>query len=322
MRLPGGQGGQAILKKAMEWFVLLQSETCGDRDRVRFSAWMDHSESHRLAYAEAERLWAELGGLKEALPPIPRGARSAGPQRRAPVRAASVLLLGALAGGLWWQDARAPRASYVTGIGERIAVDLADGSHVELNAASRLSIRISWLRREVDLQEGEALFDVTHQAWRPFTVAAGGLRIRDVGTRFDVRKRAEGTAVTVLEGEVELRDGAGRAPIRLSAGYRSALDAAGRVGSPSMASPGSATAWTDGRLVFARTPLGEVAAELARHHPVRFTFADPALAGETLSGTFDAGDLQPFLAAVGKILPVKAERRGEEIVLYRAHKAR
>ncbi|QSA98641.1 FecR domain-containing protein [Methylococcus sp. EFPC2] len=303
----------------MEWFVLLQSETCDDGDRARFWAWLDDSESHRLAYAEAERLWGELGGLKDARPQALHAARSAGPQRRASAGAATaLLLLVSLTVGLWWQDRHAPTVPYVTGIGERIGVELADGSHIEVNAASRLTARISWLRREIDLQDGEALFDVRHRAWRPFTVSAGHINIRDIGTRFNVRRRQDGTTVTVLEGEVELNDGRGWEGNRLSAGFRRRLDAQGKLGAPEAANHELAAAWTQGRLVFERTPLGEVAAELARHHPVRFSFAEPALARETLSGTFDAGDLHPFLRAVEKILPVRTERKGDEIFLDRA----
>ena len=37
----------------------------------------------------------------------------------------------------------------------------------------------------------------------------------------------------------------------------------------------------------------------------QFTFADPKLAQETLSGTFNSGDLDPFLLALEQILPVQ-----------------
>ena len=67
------------------------------------------------------------------------------------------------------------------------------------------------------------------------------------------------------------------------------------------------TAWVNGQLVFKRTPLREVMAELERYHPVQFTFADPKLAQETLSGTFNSDDIDPFLHALETILPVQAQ---------------
>jgi len=56
----------------------------------------------------------------------------------------------------------------------------------------------------------------------------------------------------------------------------------------------SAYCWVNGQLVFRRTSLREVAAELERYHPVQFTFADPKLAQETLSGTFNSDDMIRF----------------------------
>jgi transmembrane sensor len=61
----------------------------------------------------------------------------------------------------------------------------------------------------------------------------------------------------------------------------------------------------------------EVIAELGRHHRLRFEFADPGLERETLSGTFDASDLNPFLTALEKILPLKVKRKEGIVVLDR-----
>jgi len=76
-------------------------------------------------------------------------------------------------------------------------------------------------------------------------------------------------------------------------------------------------AWVNGQLIFKRTPLREVTAELERYHPVQFTFADPRLAQETLSGTFNSDDINPFLHALETILPIQAKRNGQQIQLRR-----
>ncbi|MGH8475053.1 MAG: FecR family protein [Methylococcales bacterium] len=314
-------GRDRILKKAMQWFVRLQDEGCDQSERSRFQDWLAKSEAHRVAYAEAEKLWSNLDGIKGARVPGLDAARKsrAEARTRSPIVTA-VLLAFTLCGGLWWQDRQAPTAVYSTGIGERRRIDLADGSRIDLNAVTLLSVHLSWIRREVDLRDGEALFDVVHRGLRPFTVLAGDLRIRDAGTRFNVRKRPEGVSVSVLEGEVELNDGRGWNWDRLTAGFRRGLDARGKLSAAQSVREDQAIAWTNGRLIFERTPLREVAAELGRHHPVRFVFAEPGLARETLSGAFDAGDLNPFLNAVEKILPVSVNRKEGIIVLDRKRK--
>ncbi|MGH8550317.1 MAG: FecR family protein [Methylococcales bacterium] len=283
-----------VLRKAMEWFVRLQDEGCDPTERTCFQDWLAKSEAHRLAYAEAEKLWSNLDGIKGTRVPGLDAARTARAEARTRSRmVTAVLLVSTLCGGVWWQDRQAPTDVYSTGIGERRRIDLADGSRIDLNAATVLSARMSWIRREVDLQEGEALFDVVHQGLRPFAV---------------------------LEGEVELNDGQGWKWDRLTAGFRRGLDARGKLSAAESMREDQAIAWTNGRLIFERTPLREVVAELGRHHPIRFVFAEPDLALETLSGAFDAGDLNPFLNALEKILPVSVKRKEGIIVLDRKRK--
>ncbi len=54
---------------------------------------------------------------------------------------------------------------------------------------------------------GEALFTVVHEANRPFEVVAGGERIRDLGTRFNVYAEPGRVVVAVLEGQVDVTTG-------------------------------------------------------------------------------------------------------------------
>src|SRR3546814_10056817 len=57
----------------------------------------------------------------------------------------------------------------------------------------------------ITLEEGEAWFQVAHDAHRPFVVDVGSVRIRAVGTAFSVRRNPEGVDVMVTEGVVETR---------------------------------------------------------------------------------------------------------------------
>jgi transmembrane sensor len=308
-----------ILKQAMEWFVSLQSENCSNEDRTRFSAWLAQSEKHRAAYAEAEQVWASMDSLRKIPVPGLDEARRARPQPSAlPTLLLSVLLTAVLTAG-WWYEFRVETTRYATAMGERRSVTLADGSRIDLNTSTRIAVHWSRWSRKVELESGEALFSVTHDAHHPFVVESGDLSIRDVGTRFDVRKWPEQVTIAVLEGEVELEDARHAKTQRLKAGERNCYRESTGLGYRQRADAEQIEAWTHGRLVFRHAPLAEVAAELERYHPVRFVIADPALGRETLSGAFDADDLAPFLNAVEKILPVRAERSsGDTIVLERS----
>lgn len=309
---------QRHLKQATTWFVALQSAQVSPEQRRQFERWLAASPAHRQAFSEVEQVWGNLDALKSGDLPELEQARAARPPRWRHGRPLlSGLLLAAVLGSAW-QEFSAPTATYRTGIGERREIALADGSRLQLNTATRLRVRISRLRREIDLEQGEAVFDVAHERWRPFRVHAGKLHISDIGTLFNVRHLdAGGTSVSVLAGEVEVRVGRSWLGEILSAGFGRRLDADGRWHGPEKVDAEPVLAWTRGQLVFDHTPLADVAKELERYHNLHFVLADASLGQQTLSGRFDAGDLQPFLQALQSMLPVRVQRGKDTIVLHK-----
>lgn len=303
-------------QQAVAWFIALQSENCDQAQRDRFQIWLNRHPSHVLAYEEAERLWSDLDSLKSADIPQLVAARSAKAQAVS-VKALSIafFLIAVFAG--WWLDYRIEPQLYATEVGQRMPLTLADGSSVQLNARSRISVRISWCRRQIQLLEGEALFNVAHEALRPFIVQAKGLRVRDIGTRFLLHQRSDIVRVSVLEGEVALKTEHAWLEQALLAGQSRDMDRFGHLQAIKYPNADAETAWTEGRLVFEKTPLTEVMAALELHHPVRFVLSDASLGQQTLSGSFEIGDLQPFLRAVQVMLPVKIERKKNTIIFSR-----
>ena len=95
--------------------------------------------------------------------------------------------------GIFWIQHLVGWTDYGTATSEQRTFVLADGSVIELNTQSRVSVRLTAKAREVRLIEGEALFRVHHDAARPFRVYAGSATIEDVGTQFNVRNRPDGT---------------------------------------------------------------------------------------------------------------------------------
>ncbi|MDD1628620.1 MAG: FecR family protein [Methylococcaceae bacterium] len=320
INLSSSQYSAQQLKQAVEWFVQLQSEQCSLKEQERFDRWMAKNVKHRDAYAEAEKIWANMDDLKFIPIPGLDKARLAKPLKASTAQLASwafFLVTTALLGGTSWLEYSAETINYTTQMGEHRRVELADNSHIDLNTDTRVSVRISFFQRNVVLTQGEALFEVSHNRLHPFTVQVGDLAVRDVGTRFNVRKQAKGAIISVLEGEVELNNGRSVINEPLVAGNQRSYTETTGLGQLETVEADQLTAWVNGQLVFRRTSLREVAAELERYHPVQFTFADPKLAQETLSGTFNSDDIDPFLHALETILPVQAKRNGQQIQLRR-----
>src|SRR5262249_12911233 len=86
--------------------------------------------------------------------------------------------------------------------GEQVEKRLEDGSVIRLNTDTALRVVLAPDTRLVYLDRGQAVFEVVHDASRPFHVIAGSADITDVGTKFDVYIQGDSTRVTVLEGQV------------------------------------------------------------------------------------------------------------------------
>ncbi|TLY77621.1 MAG: hypothetical protein E6K49_07500 [Gammaproteobacteria bacterium] len=164
--------------------------------------------------------------------------------------AALVVSVGLLG---WLGAARIGWRAYQTDAGRREQIALPDGSSIQLNADSRLRVRVTTLRRDVELTRGEALFNVAIDRLRPFHVNAGDTVVRAGGTAFSVRvhddRRVE---VLVAEGSVTVGT-----PDRMPSGpavsaRESAIVEAGAVSIKRLppASVCRKLAWTGGRIVF------------------------------------------------------------------------
>ena len=97
--------------------------------------------------------------------------------------------------------------------GEVKTYRLPDSSLVTLNGGSSISYPevFSENAREIKLTDGEAYFDVKHDAVHPFIVDAGRTRTQVLGTLFSVRayRSLADVRVTVASGKVGVRNGKG-----------------------------------------------------------------------------------------------------------------
>ena len=310
---------RAELKIALQWFIALESDSCTQQQRDEFEIWLKQHPQNPIHYQEAQQLWSRLDEVKtKAIADhnsAPNNRRHK--QRSKSTTALSALLLAGL--GLAWQDYQSSTDYIATGIGEQKQITLADQSIITLNANTRISTHISWLRRQVDLLEGEAQFQVSHQNFRPFTVNTGPLNIKDIGTIFTIRNRPESRSVVVMEGEVAIHQPGHWFGTALKAGFARRFTQSGELLAIETADPHKANAWLTGKLVFNHTPLAEVSAELERHHPIHFVFLDKNLAQQTITGNFDSRDLNSFLQAISQIYPINIQHKKQQIELSRAH---
>src|SRR5262245_503298 len=204
---------------------------------------------------------------------------------------------------------------YSTAMGKRDSVRLADGSRVILGPESRLTVPADFGRstRAVSL-DGDAYFDVQHDATKPFSVRVANALVEDVGTTFTVETDpGDTTTVSVMSGVVRLRPAAEPSAngATLSAGDRGTLTSNGRVHAQQHVVVAADSAWTTGKLVFRDASLVRVAGELRRWYGLRLGIADSSLVRRTVNTTFMADEpVDSVLNVLSLMLGAHIERVG------------
>jgi transmembrane sensor len=335
----------AIADQASEWFVENRGGPLDREARARFMAWLKASPVHVGEYLAIAGLARDLNTAANTtqipLEPLLERARAQtddvvtlDPSVRghAPVTtrvrvsrvwlgaAAAALALVAVA-ALWWtRDGERfgwPN-TYRTAHGEQSKWVLPDGSVLHLNTDSQVTVHYSRRERRVDLDRGEALFQVTHEGARGFRVAAGEAQILDVGTQFDVYRRPAAVLVTVVEGTVAVYTGPPPlmpAALRVGAGFQ--VEVRGQVGVPRAVDARAAVGWLKRQISFENEPLGEVAEEFNRYGRIAIEIDNPELRSLPITGVFDAYDTDSFLAFLETLDDVVVQKTQTRIRILR-----
>lgn len=92
-------------------------------------------------------------------------------------------------------------------LGSKSRITLPDGTKVWLNSGSRLTYQNGFGKKSRTLTlDGEGCFDVTKNKELPFEVYSGDVKIRVLGTKFNMKSYSEdeSTRVTLLEGSLNV----------------------------------------------------------------------------------------------------------------------
>lgn len=295
--------------EAAAWHARLGVTPVSSETIEQFFAWRQ-DPSHAEAYNRVQKAWTDTGKLA-ADPELQRALDAAinrrgrvGPvgPHRALMGFAAVGASLVLAIAVWsWMDRQ---TTFATAIGEQRVLQLADGSSVRLDTDSRIRVRFEAGKRLIDLDRGQALFEVAHDATRPFIVAAGGTEVTAVGTVFDVRRDGANVRVTLVSGIVDVAPAAGDgAGTRMTAGHQARITSRGLATQAVDAE--TATSWTEGRIIFRDTPLRAAVAEVNRYLTQKVELAADARADVPVSGVFRAGDRDAFVSTAAEVLDLE-----------------
>lgn len=336
-----------IDEAAGNWLARRDSGEWTEADQRRFDQWLNESPLNRVAYLRIEHIWERAQRLQalgagipaSEVPPPGRWVLSpffdkarrtapvsgfsglfetadAGTGRKVRALAAGILLAAAL-GTAWYSWPSG--SSYRTPIGGLASVPMSDGSKVTLNTDSAIRVAVTEKERRVELQQGEAFFEVAKDPKRLFVVRAGNKRVIAVGTKFSVRREAEDIQVIVTEGrvrvETEGKRQSGSAESLVAGTVAHASDAGVLLQKKQLTEAEESLSWREGVLIFHELTLADAVAEFNRYNARKIVIEDPRVAALRVAGNFRANNVDAFVRLLERGYPLRVEARDDQILL-------
>jgi transmembrane sensor len=311
---------QHIHEQAAKWFMRMRDAAPDAPDRSIFERWLLQNQAHANAYAAVAQTWDDFDSPKqlESLADAMLRKKLAQDAKRKKIsahlaKAAAVTMFGfiALFGYHSWQAQPVMQMAQNSAVGQIISQELSDGSKLTLDANSQVEVTYYRDKRLVKLMRGQAVFEVTKDAARPFVVDSETALITVLGTRFLVNRIDNRVRVAVDHGRVQVQavDAKGNAihpPIIITNGQMAEVTAslqANRIAHPAA----DAFAFTQGKLVFEEATLSEVAETLSRYRvkPVVADAASQPRDLQRITAVLKITEGEQFIHALPKIAAVK-----------------
>ena len=310
-----------IVDQAIRWH-LRQPEMTSAEWRA-FTLWLEEP-AHAAAFDSVvlDQGLLDMPAREQVAPIAPAvGAEAAAPRARKPwwIGIGGGLVAACLLAAVTVHMTGRPDYYIITTRpGVHQSVTLQDGTWIEINGGTTLKLDHKD-SRFAGLESGEAVFHVRHDAHNPFTLHSGDIRIRDLGTVFNVARDGFRVDLQVAEGSVLFQPD--REALTLKAGSALVFFEDRKQEVISRVDPGVVGAWRTGRLSFSATPLAEVVRVLERQSGIHLV-VDPALASRPFTGMVHltgsaAVDVVHFATLVG----ARASRNGDHWILEPAEHA-
>ncbi|MDT9600843.1 FecR family protein [Sphingosinicella rhizophila] len=322
-----------IDRKASEWLARRDGDRWSNAAQADLDQWLAESTLHRVSYLRLQKAWQRMNRLSALQVPStdaePLDEERADQARRRrwarwSLAAGIAATMGLTATLVHDSDgvvvpAQVEPAVYATAIGGQEIVPLSDGTRVELNTDTRIRAQLAANERRVWLDQGEAYFEVAHDAARPFVVDAGARRVTVLGTKFSVRRDGDSVEVAVIEGRVRVEAPAGEGEAKIVTGgdmvIAKPVERNLLVVRQNLGAVEKELSWREGVLNFDSTSLADVVAEFNRYNRRKMVIADPATAAIRIEGMFNATDGEAFARMLREAFGLEVDMRKEKIII-------
>lgn len=225
--------------------------------------------NHRIGKARRRSVWLKIG-----------------------TAAASVVLLLGITNYVSYQQGYKRQNSQIvqqtTPLGMQSSITLPDGTKVFLNAGTTLTYPTAFVSKNRMVEvEGEAFFDVVHDAKHPFIVKTRDLNIQVLGTKFNVKtyRKENNVEVTLEEGRVNVGI-EGQRYRQMKPGQQVVFSKETQSFSQKQVKLNHYISWKEGKFYFESMTFESIAKQLERRFNVQIHISSAELKKTIFTGDF------------------------------------
>lgn len=209
--------------------------------------------------------------------------------------------------------------TFSTPKGSSYQILLPDGTKVWLNTATSIRFPVAFTgeERHVSLLRGEAYFEVTHNASKPFSVEVNGSTIQVLGTHFNVSAYADEnrTTTTLVEGSVNVSKNG--KTVLLKPNQQAVVDELTGAIRQSDADVRSVMAWKNGYFRFDDESIEGIIDKISRWYDIDAVEYEGEF-NERFTGTFQRSkNIAQLFSYLEKLAPIRFEIKERRVVIMK-----
>jgi transmembrane sensor len=337
---------QVIIEQATNWVVLIDDSVLTQQQRKELANWLLKSPVHVEEFLQVSAIFDAIGevaicekvSIQELLNISQKNVVELEPnyiEINHPKRSvnkfwpaiAAILLVSIINIYIAWDFTDTSSVKYTTVVGEQRSVSLVDGTTVFLNTKTDISVNYTNRFRNIELNEGEAVFKVAHNPLQPFRVWVGDIMFQALGTEFNVKTNRGNVELTVISGEVALTNKLALGNLAelsenstilisddefdislsdtliVTIGQGASILSDGKITTINNADLIKKLSWKSRKLVFKNDSLQDVIHEFNKYNTVQIYLSCNTISQLLITGVFDANDpmsLLKFIESSGK----------------------
>ncbi|WP_323590211.1 FecR family protein [Aliarcobacter butzleri] len=191
-----------------------------------------------------------------------------------------------------------------------------DNSKITLDAKTNIKVAYSKNKREVFLEKGKALFEVSPNKQKPFFVKSDDIFVKVVGTKFEVNKKQDRVNISVLEGIVDINHNDLKVT-QLKKGDVLEIKNDGKIEKLGKVSVDKMASWENEKLIFHQTPLFEVINEFSKYTNKNIELNLKKIDRYLITGEFNIYEFDKFVKLLPYIYPIKVEQIEQNRVILK-----